>query len=272
MTKEDAARAEAIVNPKPGPPKAVESALAAINQPTRLRVIRTWIGTERAPDGRTNVTLVWEAAPRTAGVTTARSGDVPSRVNVTAAGQDGSPYFRGRVPSVAPTASAATGTGPSRVVFAAKPGQMQLRLSVEDAGQSVLDSEIRDVAIPDLTAAVSLGTPAVFRARTARDFQILKSDPDPVPLVSREFSRTDRLLLRFAAYGAGASVPKLTARLLNRAGQQMSELPVTAPAAAGERAELELALGSVSAGEYLIEINASGEGGEAQQLVAFRVL
>ena len=272
MTKEDAARAETIANPKPGPPKAVESALAAINQPSRVRVIRTWIGTERAADGRTNVTLVWEAVPRTAGVSTARSGDIPSRVNVTAAGQDGSPYFRGRVPSVAPTASPGTATGPSRVVFAAKPGQMQLRLAVEDAGQTVLDSEVRDVAIPDLTAAVSLGTPAVFRARTARDFQTLKSDPDPVPLVGREFSRTDRLLVRVAAYGPGTSVPKLTARLLNRAGQQMSELPVTAPAAAGERAELELALGPISAGEYLIEINASGEGGEAQQLIAFRVL
>jgi len=272
MTKADAARAESIANPtKPGPPKAVESALAAINQPTRVRVIRTWIGTERAPDGRTNVTLVWEAVPRTAGVSTARSGDIPSRVNVLAAGEDGSPYFRGRVPSVAPTASAGTPTGPSRVVFAAKPGQMQIRLSVEDAGQTVLDSEVRDVAIPDLTAAVSLGTPAVFRARTARDFQTLKSDPDPVPLVSREFSRTDRLLVRVAAYGPGTTVPKLTARLLNRAGQPMSELPVTAPAAPGERAEIELALGPISAGEYLIEINA-GEGGEAQQLVAFRVL
>ena len=273
MTKEDAARYEAIANPKAsGPPKAVESALAAINQPTRVRVIRTWIGTERAPDGRTNVTLVWEAVPRTAGVSTARSGDIPSRVNVIAAGPDGSPYFRGRVPSVAPTASPGTATGPSRIVFAAKPGQMQLRLAVEDAGQSVLDSEQRDVAIPDLTAAVSLGTPAVFRARTARDLQVLKSDPDPVPLVAREFSRTDRLLIRVAAYGPGTSVPKVTARLLNRAGQSMNDLPVTAPAAPGERAELELALGPISAGEYLIEINASGEGGEAQQLVAFRVL
>ena len=172
---------------------------------------------------------------------------------------------------VAPTASAGTPAGPSRVVFAAKPGQMQIRLSVEDAGQTVLDSEVRDIAIPDLTAAVSLGTPAVFRARTARDFQTLKSEPDPVPLVSREFSRTDRLLVRVAAYGPGTTVPKLTARLLNRAGQQMSELPVAAPAAPGERAEIELALGPISAGEYLIEINA-GEGGEAQQLIAFRVL
>jgi VWFA-related protein len=272
MTKEDAARAESIVNPKPGPPKAVESALAAINQPSRVRVIRTWIGTERAPDGRTNVTLVWEAVPRTAGVSTARSGDIPSRVNVTAAGSDGAPYFRGRVPSVAPTTSPGTAAGPSRVVFAAKPGQMQLRLAVEDVGQTVLDSEVRDVAIPDLTAAISLGTPAVFRARTARDFQALKADPDPVPLVGREFSRTDRLLLRVAAYGPGTSVPKVTARLLNRAGQPMNDLPVAAPAGSGERAEIEVALGPISAGEYLIEINASGEGGEAQQLVAFRVL
>lgn len=280
MTKEDAARAETIANPKPGPPKAVESALAAINQPSRVRVIRTWIGTERAADGRTNVTLVWEAVPRTAGVSTARSSDIPSRVNVTAVGPDGGPYFRGRVPSqTPPPASSASGagssgapSGPSRVVFTAKPGQMQLRLAVEDAGASVLDSEVRDIAVPDLTGSVSLGTPAVFRGRTARDLQALKSDPDPVPLVGREFSRTDRLLIRVAAYGPGTSVPRLTARLLNRTGQSMNELPVAAPAAPGERAEIELALGPISAGEYIIEINATGEGGDAQQLVAFRVL
>jgi hypothetical protein len=149
---------------------------------------------------------------------------------------------------------------------------MQLRLSIEDVGASVLDSEVRDVAVPDLTATVSLGTPVVLRARTARDLQTLKSDPDPLPLVGRDFSRTDRLLVRVAAYGPGTSVPKVTARLLNRAGQPMNDLPVTAPAGPGERAELELALSPISAGEYLIEITASGEGGEAQQLVAFRVL
>jgi hypothetical protein len=62
----------------------------------------------------------------------------------------------------------------------------------------------------------------------------------------------------------------VTARLLNRAGQSMSDLPVR-QAAAGQ-SELELALSPLAAGEYLIELNAKSEAGStAQELIAFRV-
>src|SRR5262245_34251184 len=99
MTAADAKRPEAIANPKPGPPKAVETALATIQQPTRSRVIRTWIGTDRATDGKTKVSLVWEAVPRPAG-DPSRTGP-PARVSVMAVAPDGSPIFRGRVPDQA---------------------------------------------------------------------------------------------------------------------------------------------------------------------------
>jgi hypothetical protein len=56
----------------------------------------------------------------------------------------------------------------------------------------------------------------VFRARTARDFQALTADASAVPLACREFSRAERLLIRFDVYGG--AVP--SAVLLNRAGQE----------------------------------------------------
>ena len=93
---------------------------------------------------------------------------------------DGSPYFRGRVPDVA-LASAApaggtgagsatqgaavtAGRGPSRVTFDVKPGKVQLRLSVEGTASQVLDTEMREINVPDLTTPqTSLGTAELFR-------------------------------------------------------------------------------------------------------------
>jgi hypothetical protein len=265
VSQEDVARMTAIANPKPGPPKAVESALAAINQPSRARVIRTWIGTERGQDGRTKVSFVWEPVAKAPG-DTVRSSGTAARVSVIAVAPDGSPYFRGRVPDAAPAASASS----SRVVFDAQPGKMQLRLSVEGADAQVMDSEVREITVPDLTGQTALGTPAVFRVRTAREFQQLKADTKAVPTAAREFTRTERLLIRVPAYGPAATTPKVTARLLNRAGQAMTDLPVTAPASSDAPSEIDLPLASLSAGEYLLEITVTGESG-SQELIGFRV-
>src|SRR5205823_5466509 len=120
----------------------------------------------------------------------------------------------------------------TKVSFEARPGKMQLRISVESAASDVLDSETREVAIPDLTASEALGTPAVFRARTVRELQQLKSDAQASPTASREFSRTDRVFVRVPVYDPNATV---TAKLLNRAGNAMADLPVSANAQAPAR-------------------------------------
>jgi hypothetical protein len=40
--------------------------------------------------------------------------------------------------------------GPSRVTFEVNPGKIQLRLSVEGAASQVLDTEVREITVPDL--------------------------------------------------------------------------------------------------------------------------
>jgi len=283
LDAEAAARATAPA--KPGAPPAVQAALAPVNTPARARVIRTWIGTARGENGKTKVTFVWEPAPKAPGERDTTRGDQqPARVSLMAVGPDNSPYFRGRVPDVVlasavPATSAATnGTGgaaprlPARVSFEAKPGKMQLRVSVEGAGSEVLDSEIREITVPDLTSPqTTIGTPELFRARTVREFQQLKGDADAVPIAVREFSRTDRLLIRVPAYGAGTAVPALTARLLNRTGQPMLDLAVAASTSPSGEAQIELPLAGLAPGEYLVEVKAAGEGGDAKELVGFRV-
>lgn len=307
LTAEETVRALAPV--KPAAPKVITDALAPVNTPTRSRVVRTWIGTTRGENGKTKVTFVWEPMPKRPGdrnsETPARvslmaigpdgepyfRGRVPAsapRETTSGAsarqaptappGTTGGATARQAPAASAGQAGAAGGSaaspgprGPSTVSFEVPPGKMQLRLSVEGDAAQVLDSEVRDIAVPDLgVARTALGTPALFRARTVREFEQLKKDLEAVPLTSREFGRTDRLLIRVAAYGAAGTAPTITAKLLNRTGQAMMDLPVVAATSAGD-AQIELSLAALPPGEYLVEVLAAGEGGEAKELVGFRV-
>jgi hypothetical protein len=223
--------------------------------------VRTWVGTARGDHGQTRVTLVWEPLAERSDPRAAQ----PGGASLVAAGADGSLVFRS--PAAAATAAdAAT----RRFVFDAPPGTVELRLTVEEEGGGTLDREIRSIDVPDLTAPeAALSTPRVYRARTALELRGYAADPDAVPAAAREFARTERLLIRFDAYGAGSERPSPSASVLNRAGEHMFDVPV-APASAGGTHQIDLGLGSMPTGEYLLQIVAA-EGGAARQLVAFRI-
>ncbi len=272
-TAEDAALA---ATPRVEAPAAVTAALATLAEPPRGRPARFWIGTQRGASGKSKVTFAWEPIPPAPG--DRRPGEEGvSYVTLIALAPDGRPLFRGRVPeqggSAAP--SAATGTpvgavGPVSATFEVPPGRMQLRVSVQNASGQVMDSSTSDVTVPDYTVPqVLLGTPRLFRARTPRDVQALKANPAAPPSSDRTFSRTERLLVRVDAYGPGSVSPDLTARLLNRTGTAMFDVPVQATDGGG--AEMELAFASLAAGEYLLELSAKAEAGTARDIVAFRV-
>ena len=276
-TPEDAARAAAPT--KPALPKPVETALASVEAPKRARVVRTWIGTSRGENGKTTVTFVWEPVPKAPGEQSRLPE--PTRVSLMALGSDGTAVFRGRVPDAvapppqpapSPAGAAAGARQPASVSFDAPPGKVQLRVSVEAGPNQVIDSETREITVPDLSAPqTSLGTPKLFRARTMRDFQQLKAAGDALPVAAREFPRTDRLLVRVPAYGPGESSPTVTAKLLNRGGQAMSDVPVAPSSTSKFEQQIDLPLAGLAPGEYVLEIKAVGEGGEAKELVGFRV-
>src|ERR1043166_6498443 len=101
LTHEEMALSTAT--PKPAAPAAVTQALNSIatnSASSRARAIRTWIGTARGDNGRTRVAFVWEAMPRAPGSPPLPDSQQPARVQVTAVGTEGNPYFRGRVPYV----------------------------------------------------------------------------------------------------------------------------------------------------------------------------
>ncbi|MCX6539945.1 MAG: VWA domain-containing protein [Acidobacteria bacterium] len=278
-TAEEAAKAAAP--PKPKPPAAVERALNAVEAVPRESVAATWIGTARGADGRTRVTYVWEPLPPVPG----EKRPEPSRVSVVATESGGDVYFRGRVPEDAPARAAAgaaapAGTtpaagvrAPSKVSFDVRPGKMQLRTSIENAAGQVIDAAQQEFTIPDFSEQkVALSTPLVLCTHTARELQSLTRDADPTPTALRQFRRTDRLLIRFSAYAPRSAAPTVTVRLLNRVGQKMSDLGVKAPDTAGEFYQVDLPLAGLSPGEYVIEVKATGDGGEAAELIAIRVI
>ena len=95
--------------------------------------------------------------------------------------------------------------------------------------------------------------------------------PAAVPVASREFSRAERLLIRFPAYGPTDAVPKVSAKLLSRSGQAMRDLIVEPASTPGGDNEIDLSLASLAAGEYMVEITASTSAGDAKDRIAFRV-
>ena len=272
MTADDAIRA---ANPTPEIAKPVQSALASIATSVQAgKYVRTWLGTERGENGKTRVTLVWEPLTFPPGDRREQAG----RVSLLAATSAGDLLFRGRAPERAVSGAATNGsngvavTGPQRLSFDAVPGKVELRITVEGAAGGTLDAEVRDIDVPDFTSPqVALSTPRLYRARTLPELRTLAADASAVPAAGREFSRTERVLIRFKAYGPGTERPEATAVLLNRSGQKISDIPVSAASSDAGTHEISLGLATVPAGEYLVEITAKSASGEAKQLIPIRI-
>ena len=156
------------------------------------------------------------------------------------------------------------------VSFTAAPGPIEMRIVVENARGQVIDSTTQTLTVPDYAKTqVSFGTPRLYRARTAREMLLIRNNLDAPPTATREFSRGERLLIRFDAYAAGGARPEVTAKLLNRTGAAMADVPVQA--ADGKPFQIDFPLASLGAGEYIIQLDAKTASGTAQQMVAFKV-
>ena len=153
-------------------------------------------------------------------------------------------------------------------MFDAPPGSIELRMSVEAAAAAACstgDPDDRRAGSHAPQAAIS--TPRVHRARTARELQTVAADAAAVPVAGREFSRTERLLIRFDVYGNATP----TAVLLNRNGQKMADVPVTPADGRRHASDRPGSQRRSPAGEYLVEITVKGATGEARSWSRFGV-
>ncbi|MGH9314641.1 MAG: hypothetical protein ACRD1S_15770, partial [Vicinamibacterales bacterium] len=92
------------------------------------------------------------------------------------------------------------------------------------------------------------------------------------PQPGREFIRTERLLLRFAVYGAEAGAAVASAKFLDRNGQVRVVLPVTPAAGEDATHEVDLPLSFAAPGDYLVAIAATSGSDTVETLVPIRVL
>jgi VWFA-related protein len=230
-------------------------------------LIRPWFGSERGEAGKTRITFVWEPVR----ILGDRSRRVAARVELTALGSDDAPVFQGTVLPTGAGVADGGATARLRAVFEAPPGRLRLRMSIEDVGLQVIDSDVRELAVRDLSKAVVLGTPEILRARNAREFRALESDQDAPPVASREFSRTERLLIRVRGYAAGGERAAVSARLMSRFGQPLRDLHVNPDASPAGPCQIDLPLAGFAAGEYSIELTAKSASGEAKDLIGFRI-
>jgi hypothetical protein len=175
---------------------------------------------------------------------------------------------------VAPTGPAAVDepdATPARAVFEMPPGRLRLSMSIQDAASTVLDEDVREMSIRDLKGEVAVGTPEILRARNAREFRVIDGQASAVPVASREFSRTERLLIRFQAYGPPGQPPVASATLLDRAGHAIRTLTIEPTAEPGEYA-IDLSLAGFAPGDYAIAVKAASGAREATDRTSFRVI
>jgi len=230
-------------------------------------LIRPWFGMAKGSGGNTRVTFVWEPAGAVPGDRRVRT---PSRVAFKATGANGTTLFEGPVRPTGAVAFDGLDAALARAVFEVPPGRIRLEMSIEDASAAAIDTDVRDLLVGDLRAPVAIGTPEVMRARTAKDMRALEANPDAVPVSSRQFSRSEQLVIRVPVYAPGGA-PEVTARLVNPSGQSMRPLTVEAAATPDGRAQIELPLAGLAPGDYAVEVTAASPAGQAKDTLRFRV-
>ena len=197
FTEDEVRRASAP--PKAGPPAEMSNALeelAGVVEPSSRRGVSVWIGSARGRggEGARHADLGGTARPVQDPI------DKVARISVVATAGGGRSFSRAQWSRIRRPARVA-----GRVSFDAPAGLVRLRRPTENSSGQRIENEDLSYEVPDFTAAhPMISTPGVSSAHgPPRDHATASGDRTPLPTVTRQFSRTERLLVRFDAYGPG---------------------------------------------------------------------
>ncbi len=236
--------------------------------PTRLLrhspLIDVWSGVTRATTTQGRVVVTWEPGRNAVG--TSRSN--AARVTLKATTRDGTVLFDGMLAPMR-VGGVADATAADRAEFDAPAGRVQLDMTILGIAGDKLDFDARDLEVPALKGAAPLLLPAILIAtQSAREFREVTADPNPAPDPSRQFRRTERLVIRVPAYAAGSPV-RVTGRLLNRLAQPMRDLEALPDA--GGVTQFDLPLATLAPGDYYLQFSVPGPSGPVDQRIGFRI-
>ena len=233
---------------------SVAAAFSTLLAPNAPRLVDLWSGAGPPVDGRVELTLAW--SPRT------ERGDTTVPASVLATIQAGTD---------APIERTIERDGTTVDLPA---GVVQLAITVTDAKGEVVDREKRTLKLsPAAEPALMLSTPAVHRSRSPADLRAILTSEKPPVYAGRTFSRTDRLIVRTRVIAPRdpAGPVKIAARLIDRRGATIVQLPV-GPASAGGGYQLDLPVASIAAGEFAVVFDATSGDARAEAFVPFRVV
>jgi hypothetical protein len=225
----------------------IKKAIAAlVSSPTDLAG-DFWAGAAPGKDGRAHVQVAWTPKP----------GMESRSVSLHVTGRDGRILFDG---------SLDRGAG-----FDAPAGALEIKRTVLAADGTSEGTFTTAFDVPDFAAIpLSIPTPVVLRARTGLDVRTLTAASDPTPYAGREFDRTDQLLVRFSVVGSAAPTAQLKVGLLNRTGTALSQLPFRPLPNVPGTYQIDLPLGAIAHGEFIISITATSGDQHVDALVPFR--
>jgi VWFA-related protein len=229
----------------------------------RSPAIDAWVGLVRDPDGRARMVITWE--PRARGIS------APTVVALKARTTTGTLLFDGRLGGVG-----SGSTVPSDSArFEVPPGRVELDMTIYDAEGKSVDTDARDVDVPDFKAPKRgpvILSPEVVRARTLRDFRAASINPEAAPSPVRTFARGDRLLIRVPAFDGSGTAVQVSAKVLNERGHPMRDIdPLEGSTTPEGISQFALPLSWLVPGDYLIEVMGTNANGAVKQRVAFTV-
>lgn len=229
-------------------------------------LIRPWFGLSPGQDARTRVSFVWE--PST-GVPGERAVPSPSRVSIRVTTLEGGEVFAGTSNAAGRDPSGAL-DGSARLSFDAPKGQLLVQSEIFDAAGRTIDRDVRDLVVGGFPTPLAFGTPEVFRARTAREVRDVLANPDASPIVSRQFSRTEHLIVRVPMVSSGPSAD-VSAALASGFGAAMRELTVERLDGPRGYAQVDFPLAGLASGSYTIQFTARDSTGTVVDRVTFNV-
>ena len=235
--------------------------------PTRLLRrsphIDVWSGVTRASETDGRVMVTWEPGrPATGGRSRA------ARVVLKATTKDGAVLFEGMLSPVR-IGEAPDPTSPDRAEFNAPTGRVQLDMTIVGISGEKIDVDGRDIEVPAMKGNTPLLLPAIVIAtQSAREFRSVLADVNAAPDPSRQFRRTERLVIRVPAYAGGTPLP-VTGRLLNRLAQPIRDLGLIQ--SDGGISQFDLPLAPLAPGEYYLQFTITGPAGPIDQRLSFRI-